>query len=112
MIYRINIWFVSRYSPLVLQCRRQIVLQDRRDITQCSDKRIVAVQQRVLKDIDSPSPRYFTYKKKVAYVIISANGCETRAWWGSSSREDKGKNRRAISITRGFKPNASRGSEK
>ena len=26
----------------------------------------------------------------MAYVIIGANGCETRAWWGSSPREDKG----------------------
>ena len=50
--------------------------------TQHSDKRIVVVKQRVLKNIDSPSVRYFTYTKKVAYVIIGENGRETRTWWG------------------------------
>ena len=42
--------------------------------TQSSDKRIVVVKQRVLKNIDSSSVRYFTYTNKIAYVIIGANG--------------------------------------
>ena len=75
--------------------------------TQRSDKRIVVFKQRILKNMDSSSVRYFTYTKKVAYVIIGANGCVTRAWWGSSPREDEGKIRRAVSIIRGFKLNAS-----
>ena len=66
--------------------------------TQRSDKRIVVVKQRILKNIDSPSVRYFTYTKKVVYVIIGSDGYETRAWWGSSPREGKGKDRRAVSI--------------
>ena len=59
--------------------------------TQHSDKRIVVVKQRVLKNIDWPSVRYFTYTKKVAYVIIGANGRETRTWWGRLQERTKEK---------------------